>query len=102
MTHEIDYTYKKLVPRGGEFAKVKLRITMAAPGSGVSFMSSAGNSVPAEFVPGVEKGVRDLAGTRDLIVEFVDGAYHDIDSSILTFEVAARLAMTKALADMGI
>jgi elongation factor G len=102
MAHEIDYTYKKLLTGGGEFAKVRLRITLAASGSGVSFMNSAVNNVPAEFVPGVEKGVRDVAGTRDLIIELVDGAYHDIDSSVLTFEVAARSAMTKALADMGI
>jgi elongation factor G len=107
---EIDYTHKKQSGGSGQFARVKLEIEPTAPGEGYSFESRiVGGSVPKEYVPGVEKGIKSvmdsgpLAGfpVIDFKVALLDGAYHDVDSSVLAFEIAARAAMREGLKKAG-
>jgi elongation factor G len=107
---EIDYTHKKQSGGSGQFARVKLVITPTEPGEGYSFESKiVGGSVPKEYVPGVEKGINSvmdsgpLAGfpVIDFKVALIDGAYHDVDSSVLAFEIAARAAMREGLKKAG-
>jgi len=106
---EIDYTHKKQTGGTGQFARVKIQFAPGEPGSGFKFESKVvGGSVPKEFVPGVEKGlesVKDnglLAGFPliDFSATLVDGAFHDVDSSVLAFEIAARAAF-KELREKG-
>ncbi len=98
---EIDYTHKKQTGGSGQFARIKINFEPGEPGSGYEFDSKVvGGAVPKEFVPGVEKGLlraKDnglLAGfpVIDFKATLVDGAYHDVDSSVLAFEIAARAA----------
>jgi elongation factor G len=98
---EINYTHKKQTGGSGQFAEVKIIFEPGEPGSGYSFESKVvGGSVPKEFVPGVEKGLLNakdnglLAGfpVIDFKATLVDGKYHDVDSSVLAFEIAARAA----------
>jgi elongation factor G len=105
-TAEIDYTHKKQTGGAGQFARVKLRFEPLAPGSGFVFDNAVvGGAVPREFVPGVEKGLRAsvetgvLAGfpVIDLKAVLVDGAYHEVDSSVLAFEIAARAAFKEGV-----
>jgi len=107
---EIDYTHKKQTGGTGQFARVKLIITPTEPGVGYSFESKVvGGSVPKEYIPGVEKGIKSvmdsgpLAGfpVIDFKVALVDGAYHDVDSSVLAFEIAARAGMREGLKKAG-
>jgi len=107
---EIDYTHKKQTGGTGQFARVKLIITPTEPGVGYSFESKiVGGAVPKEFIPGVEKGIKSvmdsgpLAGfpVIDFKVALVDGAFHDVDSSVLAFEIAARAAMRDGLKKAG-
>jgi elongation factor G len=107
---EIDYTHKKQSGGSGQFARIKLVISPTEPGEGYSFESRiVGGSVPKEYVPGVEKGIKSvmdsgpLAGfpVIDFKVELIDGAYHDVDSSVLAFEIAARAAMREGLKKAG-
>ncbi len=107
---EIDYTHKKQSGGSGQFARVKLVITPTEAGEGYSFDSKiVGGSVPKEYVPGVEKGIKSvmdsgpLAGfpVIDFKVALIDGAYHDVDSSVLAFEIAARAAMRDGLKKAG-
>jgi elongation factor G len=107
---EIDYTHKKQSGGSGQFARVKLVISPTQPGEGYSFESKiVGGSVPKEYVPGVEKGIQSvmdsgpLAGfpVIDFKVALTDGAYHDVDSSVLAFEIAARAAMREGLKKAG-
>jgi elongation factor G len=104
---DVDYTHKKQTGGSGQFARVKMHFEPLPPGSGFSFASKVvGGTVPKEYIPGVEKGVKGsldsgvLAGfpVIDFKVELVDGAYHDVDSSALAFEIAARAAMKEGLA----
>jgi elongation factor G len=106
---EIDYTHKKQTGGTGQFARVKIQFAPGEPGSGFKFESKiVGGAVPKEFVPGVEKGlesVKDnglLAGFPliDFTATLVDGAFHDVDSSVLAFEIAARAAF-KELREKG-
>src|SRR6478735_8107837 len=106
---EIDYTHKKQTGGTGQFARVKLVFEPGEPGSGFVFESSVvGGSVPKEYIPGVQKGlesVKDnglLAGFPliDFKATLVDGAYHDVDSSVLAFEIASRAAF-KELREKG-
>ena len=106
---EIDYTHKKQTGGTGQFARIKVKFAPGLPGSGFVFESKVvGGSVPKEFVPGVQKGlesVKDnglLAGfpVIDFSATLVDGAYHDVDSSVLAFEIAARAAF-KELREKG-
>ena len=107
---EIDYTHKKQTGGSGQFARVKLAITPTEPGEGYSFESRiVGGSVPKEYIPGVEKGIQSvmdsgpLAGfpVIDFKVALVDGAFHDVDSSVLAFEIATRAAMRDGLKKAG-
>ncbi|MDO5371362.1 elongation factor G [Paracoccus sp. (in: a-proteobacteria)] len=107
---EIDYTHKKQTGGTGQFARVKLVITPTEPGEGYSFESKiVGGAVPKEYVPGVEKGIKSvmdsgpLAGfpVIDFKVALIDGAFHDVDSSVLAFEIASRAAMREGLKKAG-
>jgi len=109
-TTEIDYTHKKQTGGSGQFARVKLVVEPLAPGSGYEFESKVvGGSVPKEYIPGVEKGVKSvldngvLAGfpMLDLKVSLIDGASHDVDSSVMAFEIAGRAAFREAALDAG-
>jgi elongation factor G len=107
---EIDYTHKKQSGGSGQFARIKLEIEPTAPGEGYSFESRiVGGSVPKEYVPGVEKGIKSVMDSGpiagfpviDFKVALTDGAYHDVDSSVLAFEIAARAAMRDGLKKAG-
>jgi elongation factor G len=107
---EIDYTHKKQTGGTGQFARVKLVIEPVEPGVGYSFESKIiGGTVPKEYIPGVEKGIKSvmdsgpLAGfpVIDFKVGLIDGAFHDVDSSVLAFEIAARAAMREGLKKAG-
>ena len=109
-TAEIDYTHKKQSGGSGQFARIKLEIAPTEPGEGYSFESRiVGGAVPKEYIPGVEKGIKSvmdsgpLAGfpVIDFKVALIDGAYHDVDSSVLAFEIAARAAMREGLKKAG-
>ncbi len=98
---DIDYTHKKQTGGSGQFARVKITFEPVEAGVGYSFESKVvGGNVPKEFVPGVEKGLASvkenglLAGfpVIDFKATLTDGAYHDVDSSVLAFEIAARAA----------
>ena len=107
---EHTYTHKKQSGGAGQFAEVKLIISPTKPGEGYSFESRiVGGAVPKEYVPGVEKGIQSvmdsgpLAGfpVIDFKVALVDGKYHDVDSSVLAFEIAARMGMREGLRRAG-
>jgi elongation factor G len=98
---EINYTHKKQTGGSGQFAEVKILFEPVEPGVGYSFENKVvGGSVPREFVPGVEKGLLSakenglLAGfpVIDFKATLIDGKYHDVDSSVLAFEIASRAA----------
>jgi elongation factor G len=102
---EVDYTHKKQSGGSGQFARVKLIFSPLSEG-GYGFTNSiVGGSVPKEFIPGVEKGIIQAKETGviagfpviDFEVELVDGASHDVDSSVLAFEIAARAAFREAV-----
>jgi elongation factor G len=103
---EKDYTHKKQSGGSGQFARVKIIYEPTLPGAGTSFESKiVGGSVPKEFIPGVEKGFNSVLGSGvlagfpvvDVKATLVDGAYHDVDSSVLAFEIASRAAFREAL-----
>ncbi len=107
---EINYTHKKQSGGSGQFARVVMTFEPAGAGSGSSFESKiVGGAVPKEYIPGVEKGVESvltsgvLAGfpVVDVKATLVDGAYHDVDSSALAFEIAARAAFREGLQKGG-
>ncbi|MCE4225968.1 elongation factor G [Methylobacterium sp. C25] len=107
---EIDYTHKKQTGGTGQFARVKFVVEPNEPGAGFSFESKiVGGAVPKEYIPGVEKGLNSVLGAGvlagfpvvDIKVELVDGAYHDVDSSALAFEIASRAALREALQKGG-
>ncbi|MDE0113873.1 MAG: elongation factor G, partial [Albidovulum sp.] len=106
----IDYTHKKQTGGAGQFARVKMEISPTARGEGYSFESAVvGGSIPKEYVPGVEKGIQSvmdsgpLAGfpVIDFSVRLLDGAHHEVDSSVMAFELAARSAMREGLRKAG-
>jgi elongation factor G len=107
---EIDYTHKKQSGGSGQYARIKLRFEPLQPGGGYEFENEVvGGTVPKEYVPGVEKGLEGsrnngvLAGFPciDFKVALIDGAYHDVDSSALAFEIAARAAFKEGIAKAG-
>ncbi|KQT47810.1 elongation factor G [Methylobacterium sp. Leaf456] len=107
---EIDYTHKKQTGGTGQFARVKFIVEPNEPGAGFAFESKiVGGSVPKEYIPGVEKGLNSVLGAGvlagfpvvDVKVELIDGAYHDVDSSALAFEIASRAAFREALQKGG-
>jgi len=98
---EIDYTHKKQTGGSGQFARVKLIIEPNEQGAGFEFVNKVvGGNVPREFIPGVQKGIQSvvdagvLAGfpILDVKATLVDGASHDVDSSVMAFEIASRAA----------
>jgi elongation factor G len=107
---EVDYTHKKQTGGSGQFARVKVVFEPLEPGSGFVFENAVvGGSVPKEYVPGVEKG---LTGSNDAgvvagfpVIDYkatlVDGAYHDVDSSVMAFEIAARQAFREGMPKAG-
>ena len=106
----IDYTHKKQTGGHGQFARIKIVAEPNTPGAGFAFENEiVGGSVPREFIPAVEKGLEGqltsgvIAGfpVVDLKVALVDGASHDVDSSAMAFEIAARAAMREALQKGG-
>jgi len=106
---DIDYTHKKQTGGTGQFARVKIKFEPGETGSGFIFESSiVGGSVPKEYIPGVEKGLTSakenglLAGfpVIDFKATLYDGGYHDVDSSVLAFEIASRAAF-KELREKG-
>src|SRR5579875_3292950 len=107
---EIDHTHKKQTGGSGQFARVKIIFEPNEAGKGSSFESQiVGGAVPKEFIPGVEKGINSVMGSGvlagfpvvDVKATLVDGAYHDVDSSVLAFEIAARAAFREALQKGG-
>ena len=107
---EKDYTHKKQTGGTGQFARVKIVFEPNEPGAGTAFESKiVGGSVPKEFIPGVEKGINSVMGSGilagfpvvDVKATLIDGAFHDVDSSVLAFEIASRAAFREALREGG-
>ncbi len=107
---EWDYTHKKQTGGSGQYAKVKIRFEPGAPGSGFVFENDVvGGAVPKEYVPGVEKGLTNAKETGviagfpviDLKCTLIDGGYHDVDSNVMTFDIAARACFREALPKAG-
>jgi len=110
--HELEhsYTHKKQSGGSGQFAEVKMILMPTEPGEGYSFESRiVGGSIPKEYIPGVEKGIKSvmdsgpLAGfpVIDFKVVLLDGKFHDVDSSVLAFEIAGRMCMREGLKRAG-
>lgn len=110
--HEVEHTYthKKQSGGSGQFGEVKMIISPTEPGEGYSFESRiVGGSIPKEYIPGVEKGINSvmdsgpLAGfpVIDFKVALIDGKFHDVDSSVLAFEIAARMCMREGMRKAG-
>ncbi len=104
-TAEVDYTHKKQTGGSGQFARVKVLFEPLQPGEGMQFESAVtGGNVPREFIPGVEKGIKSVADSGILagfpVIDFkatlMDGASHDVDSSVMAFEIAGRSAFREA------
>ncbi|MCR9074200.1 MAG: elongation factor G [Alphaproteobacteria bacterium] len=109
-TSEVDYTHKKQTGGSGQFARIKLTFEPQERGEGFTFENTiVGGSVPKEYIPGVEKGLNSALDTGvlagfpvvDMKVTLTDGAYHDVDSSVLAFEIAARAAFKEGVAKAG-
>lgn len=107
---EIDYTHKKQSGGSGQFARIKVEFEPLEPGSGFEFESKiVGGSVPREYIPGVEKGLTQsndagvVAGFPmiDYKATLIDGASHDVDSSVLAFEIAAKAAFREGIPKGG-
>jgi elongation factor G len=107
---EVDYTHKKQSGGAGQFARVKMKFKPLERNSGIKFNNSVvGGNIPKEYIPGVEKGIKSAAqngviagyNVIDFEAEVYDGAYHDVDSSVLAFEIASRAAFRDAVAKAG-
>ena len=107
---DIDYTHKKQTGGTGQFARVKFHIEPNESGKGFEFESKIiGGSVPKEYFPGVEKGLNSVLTSGpvagfpvvDVKVQLVDGAYHEVDSSAIAFEIASRAAFREGLEKAG-
>jgi elongation factor G len=108
---ELVYTHKKQSGGSGQFGEVKIKLTPGERGAGINFVDSVkGGNIPREYIPSVEKGMRETAETGALIgfpivdfdIELLDGKYHDVDSSALAFEIAGRGAMREGAQKAGI
>jgi elongation factor G len=108
---DIDYTHKKQSGGSGQFGRVKMSVAPGELGSGVVFVDEVkGGNIPREYIPSIEKGIREIAATGALIgfpiidfeVRLTDGAYHDVDSSAMAFEITGRGAMREAAEKAGI
>jgi elongation factor G len=107
---DVDYTHKKQTGGSGQYARVKILFEPLPAGSGYQFENDVvGGTVPKEYIPGVEKGLKGslesgvLAGfpVIDFKATLHDGAYHDVDSSALAFEIAARAAFKEGMQKAG-
>jgi elongation factor G len=107
---EIDYTHKKQTGGTGQFARVKIVFEPNEAGAGNVFESKiVGGAVPKEYIPGVDKGIQSVMGAGvlagfpvvDVKATLIDGAFHDVDSSVLAFEIASRAATREALQKGG-
>lgn len=108
---EVDFTHKKHTGPSYQFGRVKVRVVPGGRGSGVQFFDEIkGGNIPREYIPSVEKGMRETAEKGSLIgfpiidfaIHLTDGAYHDVDSSALAFKIAGRGAMREAAQKAGI
>ncbi len=107
---EVDYTHKKQSGGAGQFARVKMKFKPLERNSGVKFVNTVvGGNIPKEYIPGVEKGINFAAqngviagyNVIDFEAEVYDGAFHDVDSSVLAFEIASRAAFREAVGKAG-
>jgi elongation factor G len=107
---DVDYTHKKQTGGSGQFARVKLRVEPLSSGSGFEFENKVvGGNIPKDFIPGVEKGLKSAmeSGIKtgfpvtDLKLTLYDGASHDVDSSVMAFEIAARAAFRELAEKAG-
>jgi elongation factor G len=107
---DIDYVHKKQTGGAGQFARVKMTFEPLPPGAGFEFEDAVkGGNVPREYIPGVEKGIRGSMDSGVLVgypvIDFkatlYDGAYHEVDSSALAFEIAARAAFKEGMQKAG-
>jgi elongation factor G len=105
-TTEVDYTHRRQNGVGGEFARILIAVTPDETAHGLRFHTRVPpHHVPKEFIPGIERGLRaviapgEIEGDPivDIGVTLLDGAFHDIDSTPLSFEIAASMAMEEAL-----
>jgi elongation factor G len=103
---EVKFTHKKQTGGTGQFAEVSIVVEPNEPGKGYAFESKiVGGAVPQQYIPGIENGIKSVMGSGvvagfpvvDVKVQLVDGKYHDVDSSALAFEIAARVAFREAL-----
>ncbi len=108
---EVDYTHKKQSGGSGQFGRVKVVVTPGERGQGVIFEDEIkGGNIPREYIPAIEKGFREQAESGHLVgfpiidfsIRLVDGAYHDVDSSAIAFEIAGRGAMREVASKAGI
>lgn len=106
----IDYTHAKQTGGSGEYARVQIEFSPLPPGAGFEFENNvAGGSIPKEFIPAVENGIRTqkesgvMAGfpVIDFKARLLDGDAHEVDSSVLAFDIAARAAF-RELANRGV
>jgi elongation factor G len=108
---DVDYTHKKQSGGSGQFGRVKITVEPGERGTGIVFVDEVkGGNVPKEYIPAVEKGIREVAASGhkigfpiiDFKATLYDGAYHDVDSSALAFEITGRGAMREAAEKAGI
>ena len=108
---EVDYTHKKQSGGSGQFGRVKVTVLPGERGQGVIFEDVIkGGNIPREYIPAIEKGFREQAASGHLVgfpiidfsIKLTDGAYHDVDSSAIAFEIAARGAMREVAQKAGI
>ncbi|APE28314.1 elongation factor G [Aurantiacibacter gangjinensis] len=108
---EVDYTHKKQSGGSGQFGRAKMVMTPGERGQGIIFEDEIkGGNIPREYIPSVEKGVREQAESGylvgfpiiDFTIRLIDGAYHDVDSSTVAFEITGRGAMREAADRAGI
>jgi len=107
---DVDYIHKKQSGGAGQFARVKMTVKPGEPGCGLQFENTVvGGNIPKEYIPGVQKGIESamtfgvVAGfpVTDVHVVLYDGAFHDVDSSVMAFELAGRAAFREALGKAG-
>ncbi len=108
---DVDYTHKKQSGGSGQFGRVKVKVTPGERGQGFIFEDEIkGGNIPKEYIPAIEKGMREQAESGHLVgfpiidftVTLYDGAYHDVDSSAIAFEIAGRGAMREVAERSGI
>jgi elongation factor G len=104
---EIKYTHKKQSGGSGQYAEVQIKFEPLEPGSGFEFTTDIkGGTVPKEYIPGVQKGLEEMMGSGiiagfpvvDMRATLFDGSYHDVDSSVMAFEIAAKGAFREGIA----